>query len=172
MTSPSGSPEGRKSLPDVAVDVGDGTRRSLADVVAASGSRPTLLAVFKVSCPTCKLAWPYLQKLHATYGPALRVVGVSQNDAASSAAFYREQGGATFDLVFDPEPAFRASNALDVEAVPHLALVNPDGSIEKTFEGWQKTEMEALARGAAAGAGLPPAPLVAADDPVPAWKAG
>src|ERR1019366_5285612 len=70
-------------------------------------------------------AWPYLQRLHRAYGAkAVHVVGVSQNDADSSRAYYADHGEATFDLLLDPEPTFAASNAFGVESVPHLRLLS------------------------------------------------
>lgn len=143
------------------------------DVLAKGGGLPTLLAFFKTNCPTCQLMWPYLQRLHAAYGgKGVRVVGVSQNDAAASRAYYREFGNASFDLLLDLEPRFAASNAFGVVAVPHLVLLAPDGAVRKVFEGWQRTEMETLGAQIAAERRLPPVPVVPADDPVPSWKPG
>ena len=74
----------------------------------------------------------------------MHVVGVSQDDADSSRAYYAEHGGATFDLLLDPEPTFAASNAFGVESVPHLVLLSPEGLVEDVFAGWSKARMEAL----------------------------
>ena len=123
----------------------EGERLSTADVVAKGQGLPVLLAFFKTSCPICQLTWPYLQRLHEAYGgKAVHVVGVSQNDAGSSRAYYAEYGGATFDLLLDPEPGFAASNAFDVETVPHLALLSPQGAVLDVFAGWSKNRMQAL----------------------------
>ncbi len=146
---------------------------SLSDLIQNDAGLPTLFAFFKVSCPTCRLTWPYLQKLHEAYGGrAVRVLGVSQNDVASSRAYYRDFGAATFDLVLDPEPAFPASNLFDVESVPHLVLVGADGLVRKVWAGWQRKELEAVASQIAREAGVPEVPLIAQDDPVVSWKAG
>lgn len=149
-----------------------GAPRSLDDLLAESGGRPTLLTFFKTSCPVCQLDWPYLERLHRSHGSALRVVGVSQNDAEASRRFFAQYGHATFDLVLDPEPAFAASNAYGVESVPHHVLVAPDGTVTQVFAGWSRKAMEELDRSLAARRGVPPAGVVPVDDPVAVFKPG
>lgn len=101
----------------------------------------------------------------------MHVVGVSQNDVDSSRAYYAEHGGATFGLLLDPEPAFAASNAFDVESVPHLVLLSPEGLVEDVFAGWSKARMEALgARFAAKD--VPLVPVVPPGDPVRDFSPG
>ncbi|MGZ5427103.1 MAG: peroxiredoxin family protein, partial [Thermoanaerobaculia bacterium] len=125
------------AAPRVRFRTTEGAALSTADVVARGHSLPVLLAFFKTSCPICQLTWPYLQRLHRAYGAkAVHVVGVSQNDADSSRAYYAEHGGATFDLLLDSEPTFAASNAFGVESVPHLVLLSPEGLVEDVFAGW------------------------------------
>lgn len=145
---------------------------STRDVVTAGNGLPVLLAFFKTSCPVCRLAWPYLQRLHEAYGgKSVHVVGVSQDDAASSRAYYAANGGATFDLLLDPEPTFVASNAFDVESVPLIVLLAPDGTIEDTFAGWSKKRMEVLgARFASKSILL--VPVVPPGDPVREFSPG
>jgi len=157
---------GSSAAPTVRFRTTEGATLSTADVVARGQGLPVLLAFFKTSCPICQLAWPYLERLHRAYGAkAVYVVGISQNDAGSSRAYYAEHGGATFDLLLDPEPAFAASNAFGVESVPHLALLSPEGLVEDVFAGWSKARMEALgARFAAKN--VPFVPVVPPGDPV------
>ena len=154
------------AAPKVRFRTTEGATLLTADVVARGHSLPVLLAFFKTSCPICQLTWPYLERLHRAYGAkAVHVVGVSQNDADSSRAYYAEHGGATFDLLLDPEPTFAASNAFGVESVPHLVLLSPEGLVEDVFAGWSKARMEALgARFAAKNA--PFMPVVPPGDPV------
>jgi peroxiredoxin len=150
-----------------------GRALTLAELLENAEGLPLLLAFFKVGCPTCRLAWPYVQKLHALYGgTAVRVAGVCQDTAAEGAAFYREHGKATFDLLVDPEPRFAASNAFDVESVPHIVLLSPGAAVKKTVTGWSKREMEALGRELAEAKGLAKRPVVEPADPVKEWQAG
>lgn len=164
MESPA-APKARFQTPE-------GKSLSTADVVERGDGLPVLLAFFKTSCPICQLTWPYLQRVHTAYGgKSVRVAGVSQNDAGSSRAFYAEHGGATFDLLLDPEPAFTASNAFDVEAVPHLALLSPKGTVLDVFAGWSKKRMEALGTRLAAK-DVPFVPIIPPGDPVRDFAAG
>jgi len=158
--------------PEVTFRAPDGRETTTSQAVAESNGLPLLLVFFKVSCPTCKLMWPYLQKLHETYGgKAVRVVGVAQDGAEAARAFYGEFGGAAFDLLVDPPP-YPASNAFDVDSVPHLALAAPDGALENLFEGWSRNAFEALGARLAESKGMAPAPLVPSGDPAPAFKPG
>jgi peroxiredoxin len=162
-----------KRVPAVTFTRPGGGNATVADLLAEADGLPLLLAFFKVSCPTCRLTWPYLQRLHAAYGgTAVRVVGIAQNTAEESRKFFEEFGKATFDLFLDPEPLFKASNAFHVEAVPHLALVSPAGVLEDVFAGWSKAKMEALAARFAGREGLPPVPVVPPGDPVRDFQAG
>ncbi len=150
-----------------------GRTLKLKDLLASSGSLPILLAFFKVTCPTCQLTWPYLERLHRLYGgKGVRVYGVCQNDAGAAKHFYGEFGGATFDVLVDRAPAYVASNAFGVVAVPHLALVSRDGTVRTVFAGWSRKEIEDLGRSVAAAGGLPVRPVVPPDDPVRDFQAG
>lgn len=150
----------------------DGGSLSTRDVVAAGNGLPVLLAFFKTSCPICQLTWPYLQRLHEAYGrKSVHIVGVSQDDAASSRAYYAAYGAATFDLLLDPEPTFVASNAFDVESVPLTVLLAPDGTIEDTIAGWSKKRMEALGARFASKS-VPFVPVVPPGDPVREFSPG
>jgi peroxiredoxin len=150
----------------------EGASLSTADVVAKGHGLPVLLAFFKTSCPICQLTWPYLQRIHEAYGgKAVHLVGVSQNDGGPSRAYYAEYGGATFDLLLDPEPAFAASNAFEVDAVPHLVLLSPQSTILDVFAGWSKNRMVALgARFAAKN--VPFMAVIPPGDPVRDFAAG
>ena len=62
---------------------------------------PVVLAFFKVSCPTCQYALPFLERLHKAYGDrGVTLVGISQNDAKDTAAFCK-QFGITFPMLLD-----------------------------------------------------------------------
>ena len=149
-----------------------GGSHSTAEVASSGNGLPVLLAFFKSSCPVCRMTWPYLQRLHEAYGgKSVKVVGVSQDDAAPSRAYYAANGAATFDLLLDPEPTFVASNAFGVESVPLLVLLAHDGTIEDTFGGWSKKRMEALGARLASKS-VPLVPVIPPGDPVREYSAG
>jgi peroxiredoxin len=129
--------------------------------IAASG--PALLAFFKVSCPVCQFAFPYLDQIHSP--GRLAVYGISQNGEADTRKF-SERFGVSFPTLLDSEDdGFQASNAYGISSVPTLILVESDGTISNVTEGWRKSEMQRLARLAGADPFQGP-------EYVPEWKAG
>jgi peroxiredoxin len=117
----------------------DGERKSLAGLLA---SGPVLLAFYKVTCPTCQLTFPFLQRLHAGAGPGSpQVIAVSQDDAAATAQFNR-RFGITFTTLLDGrEERYPASNAYGITNVPTLFLVEQDGRVSQSVAGFEKAEM-------------------------------
>ena len=107
---------------------------------------PVLLAFFKITCPVCQLTLPFLDRLHRTAaGQGFAVYGVSQDDAEDTRAFNSEFG-VTFPVLLDPEDeGYPASNAFGISYVPTLFLVERDGSIAWTLEGFHKQPLEELA---------------------------
>jgi peroxiredoxin len=133
---------------------------TLAEILAGG---PALLAFFKISCPVCQMTFPFLERIHAA--GAVRIFGISQNDAGDTGEFNQEFG-VTFPTLLDSEDdGFPASNAYGISSVPSMFLVEPGGKIANVMEGWRKREMEALAAPALASVFRP-------GDYVPEWKAG
>ncbi|MEO8054519.1 MAG: redoxin domain-containing protein [Acidobacteriota bacterium] len=172
MVSPAAFAPGAPA-PSVAFARPGGRPVTTEGLLAEANGLPLLLAFFKTSCPTCRLAWPYVQRLHEAYGgTGVRVVGVSQNAENESKIFFEEFGKATFDLFLDPEPLFAASNAFQVESVPHLALVSPAGVLDEIFSGWSKAKMEALGSRLAGARNLARVPIVPPGDLVRDFQSG
>ena len=137
-----------------------GSEASLGSLIA---SGPILLVFFKVSCPTCQLTFPFLERLH-TEG-TLPIYAVSQNDPDDTAEF-RSAFGVTFPVLLDSEDLnFPVSNEYGISSVPTMFLIEPDGIISRVIEGWSKADFESLA----ARAGAIP---FRAGEKVPEWKAG
>ena len=146
--------------PDFRLEMLPGGEMTLAEILAGG---PALLAFFKISCPICQLTIPFLERIHAA--AALRIFGISQNDAAETREFNREFG-VTFPTLLDSEErGFPASEEYGISSVPTLFLVEPGGVIARVIEGWRKKEMESLAGRAGAG-------LFRPGEYVPEWKAG
>jgi peroxiredoxin len=131
------------------------------DEILAKG--PALLAFYKISCPVCQLAAPYLERL--TAGSSPQIVGISQDDAAATQGF-NQRFGVTFPTLLDSSKAgYPASNAYGITNVPTLFVVEPDGQIAKVIAGFSKRDLEEL--GARAGV-----QTFRAEENVPEWKAG
>ncbi|HEU0120240.1 MAG TPA: TlpA disulfide reductase family protein [Bryobacteraceae bacterium] len=104
---------------------------------------PVLLVFFKISCPTCQLALPYLQRLADEGG--LRVVAISQDDPEGTAEF-QEAFGTRMEVVFDNAAnGYAVSNAYGITTVPAMFLVEPGGRIAWLNEGFVKADLAALA---------------------------
>lgn len=113
---------------------------------AALKKGPVLAAFFKVSCPTCQYAFPYLERLHKAHGDKkITIVGISQNEQRDTAAFLKEYG-ATFPTLLDDPNGYAVSNAYGLTNVPTLFLIGQDGTIEITSVGWVKQEIEDINR--------------------------
>jgi thiol-disulfide isomerase/thioredoxin len=130
----------------------------------------TLYAVFKTTCPTCELTWPFLDRIGKSSPPGLRILAVSQDDPGKTAAF-NQRLGVGLETVYDLDP-WTASDELGVTNVPTLFRVGPKGIVDETIVGFDRARMEGLSKRAAALAGRPAAPLFRADEHVPAIKPG
>lgn len=136
MISP-GAPAPGFQLCDLA-----GTEHALSGLVA---NGPILLVFFKISCPTCQLTLPFLERLHTRALPgAPRIIGISQDSAAGTREF-NEHFGITFPVLLDPAAArYPASNAYRITTVPSLFLIGAGGVIEWSLNGFHKAELESL----------------------------
>jgi peroxiredoxin len=125
--------------PDFTLKTTGGEQFSLSERLAQG---PVVLAFFKVSCPTCQYAFPFLERLYKAYGQnGVRLAGVSQNGARETAAFLQEFG-VTFPVLLDELDSYPASNAYGLTNVPTLFWIGSDGEIEVSSVGWMKKEFE------------------------------
>jgi peroxiredoxin len=156
--------------PEIQLTGLEGQRFSLS---AARTRGPVVLAFFKVNCPVCHLAFPYLERIFKAYSKSgsFTLVGISQNNAVDTTAFNREFG-VTFPILLDEKDAYPASNAYGLTNVPTVFVVSPKGEIESTTVGWSKSEMSALNRKLAELSNAGPVQLFASGDKAPDFKPG
>jgi len=108
--------------------------------------RPVVLAFFKVSCPTCQYALPFLERLYKAYGESrVTLVGISQNDAKDTVAFCK-QFGITFPMLLDDTRTYPVSNAYGLTNVPTVFWIAQDGEVEVSSVGWVKADFETINR--------------------------
>jgi peroxiredoxin len=132
--------------PDFTLPTMDGKKFSLRDALAHG---PVLAVFFKVSCPTCQYAFPFLERIHKAYGNKnVTIVGVSQNEKKDTASFIKEYG-LTFPVLLDDTRTFPASNAYGLTNVPSIFWIAQDGEIEISSVGWDRQEIEDMSRKAA-----------------------
>ena len=148
MLSP-GSKAPQFSLSDL-----DGASQTLTEILSRGR---VLLAFYKISCPVCQFAFPFLERL---VGGPLPIVAISQDDAGATRRF-QKRFGITMPTLLDTESeGYPASNAFGISYVPTLFLVETDSTISLVSEGFVKSDLEAI--------GVP----FRADEAVPVWKAG
>jgi len=147
----------------------DGKHFSLHDALAHA---PVVLAFFKVSCPVCQFAFPYLERLHKACKQAgYTLVGVSQNDSKETAAFNKEFG-VTFPVLLDDTDKYPVSNAYGLTNVPTVFWIAEDGEIELSSVGWLKADFEELNRRMSGTGKIKSLPLFHAGKSVPDFRAG
>lgn len=102
-------------------------------------ARPnTLLIFYRVTCPTCKLTLPYLDRV------SMPVLGISQDDAESTEKF-RQQFEVKIESVLDlASEGYPASNQFGVHHVPTMFVLDDDGKIAERIEGFDKDALERL----------------------------
>ncbi len=155
--------------PDISLSQLGGGQFSLHDALKKG---PVALAFFKISCPVCQFAFPYLERLHqALKGTNFSVIGVSQNDATATAQFVKEYG-ITFPVVLDDQKKYPTSNAYGLTNVPTVFYVASDGTITRSSVGWSRDDIEAIARDASETTRVPAAALFKPGEDVPAFRAG
>jgi len=155
--------------PDIQLTALDGTKFSL-DQALKQG--PVVAAFFKVNCPVCQLAFPFIERIYKAYKTAgkVTVVGVSQNDASETQAFNREFG-VTFPVLLDSK-GYPVSNAYGLTNVPTVFLISQQREIEASLVSWAKDEMEELNQTLAKISGVPEAQIFTAADQAPVFKPG
>jgi peroxiredoxin len=106
---------------------------------------PVVLVFFKISCPTSQFTFPYIQKIFATAakGWRLKLWAVSQDDADDTRQF-AQQYGITFDTLIDAYP-YDVSNAYRIVTVPATFIVEPNGKISLSDNGFSKDSLNQIA---------------------------
>jgi peroxiredoxin len=157
------------TAPDFALQTMDGKQFSLREALARG---PVLAAFFKVSCPVCQYAFPFLQRIYKAYGGKnVAIIGISQNDKKETAAFAKEFG-ISFPIALDDTKTYPASNAYGLTNVPSIFWIAPDGEILIASVGWERKDVEAMNRKAAETTGDGAKPMFHAGEEVADFRAG
>ena len=157
--------------PEINLSFLDGRKFSLAETLKDG---PVVLAFFKVSCPVCQFAFPYLERIFKVYGQngKFTFVGVSQDNAKDTQAFNRECG-VTFSVLLDEkEKKYPVSNAYGLTNVPTVFMISPEGEIVFSSVSWSREEMQQLADRLAELNAASPAQIFPPAEKVPEFKPG
>src|SRR5580704_8162000 len=158
------------TAPDFSLKGLDGKELSLASSLQRG---PLVAAFFKVSCPVCQFTFPFLERLHKRYGgDGVTFLGISQDDARDTKDFAKEFG-ATFPMLLDEKKkGYLASNAYGLTSVPTIFLIESDGTVKISCMGFDKKDLESIARELAERKKIARAPLFRPDEAVPVHKPG
>jgi len=140
-----------KAAPEVSLPDMRGKQFSLRHALRHG---PVVLAFFKVSCPVCQYAMPYLERIYRAHHGKAQIVAVSQHPKKETQMFLCEYGITMPVLLDDPEH-YPASNAYHLTNVPTVFLIAPGGEIEVSSGGWDRKDMEKINRRVAEEVSLP-----------------
>jgi peroxiredoxin len=133
---------------------------------------PVLLAFFKVSCPVCQYALPFVERLYRAHQSAnITVLGVSQDNVRDTKAFAKEYG-ISFPVALDNPADYVVSNAYGLTNVPTFFYIAPDGEIEVSSVSWSRADFETINEKFAAVRQQTPAVLWRKGDDVRDFRAG
>jgi peroxiredoxin len=135
---------------------------------------PVLVAFFKVSCPTCQYAFPFLERLYQQFRHAgtegATVWGIAQDPAAHAEEFARKLG-VTFPVLIDDKP-YRISGEYALTYVPSIFLISPDGYVQVASDGFSKRDLTKIHKLLADHWPINPPPLFSSGEQVPEFKPG
>ena len=161
--------EAGKHAPDIQLHTMEGGDFSL-DYALKRG--PVVLVFFKISCPVCQFAMPYIERIHqAAQGKGVTIVGISQNSKKDS-AFFCKQYGITYPIALDDPNGYRVSNAYGITNVPTIFYIGTDGKIEISSVGWAKPDIDEIARRVSERLNMPPIGVFEPGEDVPAFRGG
>jgi peroxiredoxin len=158
-----------RAAPEFTLEKMDGGKFNLREALSRG---PVLAAFFKISCPVCQFALPYVERLYQAYRDKnVTIVGVSQNTKSDTANFMREYK-LTFPVLLDDTTTYPASNAYGLTNVPTLFWIERDGEIGLSSVGWSRADMEQINRFIAEAGRLEEAVIFSPGENVPDFRAG
>ncbi len=158
-----------KKAPDFSLSDMNGKPFSLQEALARG---PVVVAFFKISCPVCQFAFPYLERIYKSYGSEnVTMVGVSQNNRKDTTAFVKEYG-ITFPVLLEDTDTYPVSNAYGLTNVPTVFWIDPDGTIEISSVGWVKQEITEINQKIAEAGQCKLQPVFLPDESIPTYRPG
>src|SRR5262249_57957009 len=102
---------------------------TLPEVAGYQAGKKALLIFFETDCPTCQLALPYFNSLA---GESLQVIGISQDDEATTRRLVHDLG-IRYPVHVDHKLAL--SRAYDPQSVPTPFLLDQSAQVQGTLDG-------------------------------------
>ncbi|MCW5633687.1 MAG: TlpA family protein disulfide reductase [Rubrivivax sp.] len=137
------------AVPAGAVQVGETLPQRWLDSAAgpqplvAGRARLTYVDFWASWCAPCRQSFPWMNEMHARFGPqGLRIVAVSVDAKRSDAERFLASHPAAFSVVFDREGAFAKS--VDVKTMPTSMLIDAQGKVLLVHAGFTARDREQL----------------------------
>ncbi len=130
---------------------------------------PLLLSFVKTDCPACHLALRCLDDLGAQFGDPARVVVLSQDDRERTAAMSE---GLRLQLPARLDAGWAASAAFGFEVVPALFLIDGEGLVAGSCQGFDKADLNRLAANLSDLLGRPRVARLKTGDGTPDFQPG
>lgn len=133
---------------------------------------PVVAAFFKISCPVCQYAFPFLERIYkASHNKGVTIVGISQDNQRETNSFMKEFG-VSFPVVLDDTSSYPASNAYGLTNVPSIFWIASSGEIELSSVGWSRQDIEQIYRRVSELNGSAPLPLFQPGEEIRDFRAG
>jgi peroxiredoxin len=131
-----------------------------------------IAAFFKISCPVCQYALPFLERIYNNLGnKGVTIIGISQDNQRDTNAFMKEFG-ITFPILLEDLNSYQTSNAYGLTNVPSIFWIAPDGEVEISSVGWSRPDIEQIYRKISEINGGAPPPLFRAGEDIRDFRAG
>lgn len=155
--------------PDINLPTTSGQKFSLRDALQKG---PVVAVFFKISCPVCQYALPYIERIYKGQGnKKVTIVGVSQNEKRETEMFVKEYG-INFPVLLDDTAQYPVSNAYGITNVPTTFMIGSDGNVDVSSVSWAKKEIDEINRLVAQANGATPTPVFRANEQVADFRAG
>jgi peroxiredoxin len=119
----------------------DGKKHSLDEI---KNKGIGFFAFFKVTCPTCQYAFPFLERIYEKVkDKGIPFWGIVQDPKDKARDFARQYGN-TFPFLIDDNP-YAVSKIYGISIVPTWYLVNGNLKVLASSEAWVKKEYVDLA---------------------------
>lgn len=140
---------------------------SAAPPLPGAGGGPRAVVFYKVTCPTCQIAAPAMERLHRAAPDGFTAVVQDPPEAAQA---FAQSYDTSFDPVSDPEP-YELSNAYGIRTVPTLFVLD-EGRVREVVESWDREGWNRAARVLEEVAGVEVGAVSEEGDGLPPFRPG
>jgi len=110
--------------------------------LASYAGKPAIVMFFTETCPYCRKAAPFIQKIYSTYSPkGLGVIGILVQDTAQPALNFAADLGIKFPIAYKGK---ELSRKYRTQGVPYIYLLNKQHEIYDVWEGYDPQYDESI----------------------------